>query len=114
MQPSLQIWEEFRAAFDGQLPPEVLLRCLFTRKFDVVRAIELVNAYKNDLLPRVDPRGLRFATVESQLRRGELALTGRDRAGAQIIEYFPSLHEKVPTAPDDTLRVALYLMEKGK
>jgi hypothetical protein len=62
----------------------------------------------------VNPPSITFAEVAGMLLPGTFALTGgRDKHGAAIIEYRPKMHEKRAHLPMDTLKLALYLMEKA-
>lgn len=97
------------------LTDSILLRCLVARKWDVERALVLLESYATVLIPAINPQRLTFKDVAPMFNSGALIVPGgRDTNGAQLIMFRGDVYEANELlTPIHMVKLALYLVHNA-
>ncbi|XP_018089549.1 protein tyrosine phosphatase non-receptor type 9-like S homeolog isoform X1 [Xenopus laevis] len=120
--PEERAIEEFLAELKNReqpqlvsVPPDTALKFLMARKFDVSRAIDLFQAYRNTRLKE----GIYNINPDEELLRTELlsgkftVLPGRDANGAAVALFTARLHRPDVTTHKAVLQAIIYQLDKA-
>ena len=96
-----------------EVSDEELLRCLFARKLNVERAVELFHnwrSFQEEWQFRFDE--IRFEEIERELRDAKLHFWGtRDFGEAAIISFKPCLHFPKQSKREDVFKLIMFFID---
>eukprot|EP00039_Didymoeca_costata_P005974 m.86313 g.86313 ORF g.86313 m.86313 type:complete len:536 (+) comp13054_c0_seq1:137-1744(+) len=88
----------------------LVVRCLASRKWEVDRALSILENYLTILAPAINPDSLSAADVLPELKTGIFQLTGtRDTEGAALLMYTGQKQAEQDLGEIDVLKLSLYL-----